>query len=183
MIQIEKGRIPGLLTVHPTVHADDRGIFVKTFHEDWFAAAGIPTVWPERFYSRSHRGVIRGLHFQRPPADHEKLVYCASGEALDVVVDLRTGSPTYGEFEVIHLDDESWDMVFVPKGLAHGFATIRDGTVMAYATSTVHDPARDSGIRWDSVAAPWPFDDPVISERDAALPILSEFVSPFSYEV
>ena len=182
MIEVEEGRIPGLLTLHPTVHADDRGMFVKSYHEGWFADAGIPTVWSERFYSRSRHRVVRGLHFQSPPAEHEKLVYCAHGAVLDVVVDLRIGSPTYGEFELLNLDDESWNMVFVPKGLAHGFASLSEGTVMAYATSTVHDAARDTGIRWDSVPIPWPFEDPIVSRRDAALPAFAEYVSPFSYE-
>ena len=182
MIEVEESRIPGLLRLHPVVHFDDRGAFVKMYHEDWFADIGIPTVWPERFYSRSHCGVIRGLHFQNPPAEHEKLVYCAHGAVLDVVVDLRVGSPTYGEFELFHLDDESWNMVFAPKGMAHGFASLSDETVMAYATSTVHDPTRDTGIRWDSVSIPWPFEKPIVSSRDAALPAFADYVSVFSYE-
>jgi dTDP-4-dehydrorhamnose 3,5-epimerase len=182
VISVDRSTIPGVLHLKPEVHADARGIFVKNYRQDWFIDLDIPTVWPERFYTRSRERVIRGLHLQAPPSDHEKLVYCANGAAFDVVVDLRIGSPTFGEFDVIRLDDESRISVFIPKGVAHGFASLSDGTVMVYATSTVHDPVRDGGIRWDSVPIPWPFEDPIISPRDEALPTFAAYDSPFSYD-
>ncbi|HVA06562.1 MAG TPA: dTDP-4-dehydrorhamnose 3,5-epimerase family protein [Acidimicrobiales bacterium] len=181
MIEVEEGRIPGLIRLCPTVYADDRGMFVKNYQEGWFADLGLPVSWPERFYSRSHRRVIRGLHFQSPPADHDKLVYCVRGAAMDVAVDLRVGSPTYGDFDVFDLKDDNWSSLFIPKGLAHGFAALMDATVMAYATTTGYDSAMDAGIRWDSLPIPWPFADPIISPRDAALPPFAEFVSSFTY--
>jgi dTDP-4-dehydrorhamnose 3,5-epimerase len=180
-IEAELGRIPGLVQLRPTVRADDRGVLVKTYHESWFEQLGIPLIWPEHFYTRSNRRVIRGLHFQVPPAAFDKLVYCVHGKALDVVVDLRIGSPTYGEFEMFHFNDEYWSGLFIPKGLAHGFAALSDATVLAYATSTVYDPVREAGIRWDSLPIPWPIDDPIVSSRDAALPAFSDYVSPFTY--
>lgn len=155
---------------------------MKTYQKDWFHDHGIPVTWPEHFYTRSNRNVIRGLHFQVPPSAFDKLVYCVQGTAWDVVADLRIGSPTYGEFEVFHLNDESWRGIFIPKGLAHGFAALSDATVLDYATTAVHDPARDAGIRWDSLAIPWPIKDPIVSARDAALPAFTDYVSPFSYE-
>ncbi|MCU1492519.1 MAG: dTDP-4-dehydrorhamnose 3,5-epimerase [Acidimicrobiaceae bacterium] len=181
-MRVDQCRIPGLRLLRPVVHADDRGSFVKTFHAGWFADAGIPAEWPERFYSRSHRGVVRGLHFQTPPSSHAKLVYCVHGAVLDVVVDLRVGSPTFGEFELLPLDDDTWTIAFVPEGLAHGFAALTDDAVMAYATGTVHVPQSDTGIRWDSVPIPWPFDAPTVSARDEALPTFAEFASPFVYD-
>ncbi|MCU1490067.1 MAG: dTDP-4-dehydrorhamnose 3,5-epimerase [Acidimicrobiaceae bacterium] len=177
----EDASLPGVRLLRPTVHRDERGGFVKTHQQEWFEAAGIPTEWPERFYSVSSRGVLRGLHFQLPPSAHAKLVYCPVGAVMDVVVDLRVGSPTYQEFESFDLDGNGWTMLFLPAGLAHGFVALRDGTVMAYATGTIHDPERDTGIRWDSVGVPWPFTDPLVSPRDAALPALAEFESPFTY--
>lgn len=181
MIEMREGRLPGCRQLMPLVREDSRGVFVKPYEDDWFIELGLPTQWPERFYSRSHRGVVRGLHLQAPPADHDKLVYCVSGAVLDVVVDLRLGSPTYGAFEAIELDDQEWATVFVPRGIAHGFAALADDTVMAYAVSSVHNPTLDIGIRWDSVSIPWPFEEPIISERDAALPALADFCSPFVY--
>jgi dTDP-4-dehydrorhamnose 3,5-epimerase len=174
-------RIPGLWELRPTVRADDRGMFVKTFFEGSLDELGISCSWPEQFFSRSRHRVIRGLHFQVPPVAHHKLVYCVRGEVFDVVVDLRRGSPTYGAVDTFHLNDAKWNGLFIPQGLAHGFAALGDDTVLAYATSTAHDPAHDAGIRWDSLAITWPFEDPIISPRDAALPAFSKFVSPFSY--
>lgn len=100
---------------------------------------------------------------------------------MDVAVDLRVGSPTYGDFDVFDLKDDNWSSLFIPKGLAHGFAALMDATVMAYATTTGYDSAMDAGIRWDSLPIPWPFADPIISPRDAALPPFAEFVSSFTY--
>ncbi|MGB9111342.1 MAG: dTDP-4-dehydrorhamnose 3,5-epimerase family protein, partial [Acidimicrobiales bacterium] len=130
MISLDKSIIPGVLRLVPEVHTDVRGILVKNYQEEWFTELDIPTTWPERFYTRSHERVIRGLHLQEPPSDHDKLVYCANGAAFDVVVDLRIGSPTFGEFETVQLDGESLMAVFIPKGVAHGFASLSDGTVM-----------------------------------------------------
>ena len=180
-LMVEESRIPGLLQLRPAVQADGRGVFVKTYHERSFAELGIPSVWPEQFYSRSNQQVDRGLNFQVTPAEHDKLVHCVRGAAFDVVVDLRLGSPTYGEVETFDLDDISWHGLFIPKGLAHGFAALNDGTVMAYATSTEYEASRDIGIRWDSLPILWPFKDPIVSPRDAAFPTLADFISPFSY--
>lgn len=180
-LRVKEGRIPGVLQLFPTVHSDHRGVLVKTIEKSWFDQASISCDWPEQFYSRSNAGVVRGLHFQLPPADHQKLVFCVNGTALDVVVDLRVGSPTYGEAESFLLDDVSWCGVVIPRGLAHGFAALRDNTVMAYATSTEYDASRDAGIRWDSAPLEWPMSDPVVSDRDRALPRFEEFVSPFTF--
>lgn len=172
--------LDGCLEVHPTLCPDERGLFVKPYSFGEFTAAGLPTEWREHFYSRSNAGVVRGLHFQRPPSEQDKLVYCVHGTAFDVVVDLRAGSPTYGKFTTFHLDDKSWRAIFIPAGMAHGFLALEPEAVMAYAVTTEHDPALDTGILWNSVGIPWPVSHlPVVSPRDAALPRLDEFVSPF----
>lgn len=180
-LRVKESRIPGLLQLFPAVHADDRGVFVKTFQSSALENLGVSSRWLEQFFSSSNRGVIRGLHFQLPPADHDKLVYCVQGVAFDVVVDLRVGSPTYGETESFSLDGTSWSGLFVPKGLAHGFAALDDATIMAYATSSEYDASKDAGIRWDSVGVEWPIANPIVSERDDAFPAFEEFASPFSF--
>jgi dTDP-4-dehydrorhamnose 3,5-epimerase and related enzymes len=162
-------------------HADDRGEFVKVFQASVAAAAGEDPTIAELFWSRSHRGVVRGLHFQIPPHAHSKLVTIISGTALDVVVDLRVGSPTFGQHRALTFDAATPAAVFIPIGCAHGFQATSDDVTIAYATSTEHAPGADRGIRWDSIDLEWPIADAVASERDAALPTLADFDSPFVY--
>ena len=160
-------------------HADERGEFVKVFQASAPVALGATGI-AELFWSRSGRGVVRGLHFQVPPHAHHKLVTIVSGSALDVVVDLRVGSPTYGTTVTIPLDAGTPTAVTVPIGCAHGFQATADDTVIVYATSTEHAPACDRGIRWDSIGVAWPIAEVVVSDRDAAFPSLAEFDSPFT---
>lgn len=152
---------------------DDRGRFVKLHSagDDRFW----PAKWDEIYYSTSRRGVIRGMHLQLPPHDHHKAVHCLAGEALDVVVDLRADSPTFGEHAALELDGDRPELVVVPPGCAHGFQALTDGTVMVYLVSTVHEPTADTGIRWDSFGCRWPVDSPTVSERDRALPTFGAF--------
>jgi dTDP-4-dehydrorhamnose 3,5-epimerase len=171
--------LAGCVRVIPRVVPDDRGMFVKTFQASAFAALGLGGDWREIYYSQSRRGVVRGLHFQLPPSDHDKLVYCVAGRVFDVAVDLRKGSPTYGRHASVEMDSTSWEMLYLPSGFAHGFASLTDDAVMAYVVGSEHDPERDAGIRWDSAGIPWPVDNPVVSARDQALPPLAEFDSPF----
>lgn len=171
--------IPGCHEIVPAVFRDGRGAFVKTFHHDLFAAQGLVTEWKEEFYSVSRKGVLRGLHFQLPPHDHAKLVYCTDGEVLDAVVDLRKGSPTFGYSITKELKASTGNMLYIPSGLAHGFYVLSSSATMMYKTSTVHAPSHDSGIRWDSAGIAWPDEAPVVSERDSWLATLAEFNSPF----
>ncbi len=170
--------IPGCSVVRVFHHADDRGEFVKVFQA---SAAAEDFAVAELFWSRSRRGVVRGLHFQIPPHAHTKLVTIISGTALDVVVDLRVGSPTFGRHHTIRFDAAAPTAVFVPIGCAHGFQATSDDVTIAYATSTEHAPDADRGIRWDSIGLQWPIADAVASTRDAALPALADFDSPFVY--
>ena len=175
-------KIPGCFEIIPNIHRDGRGSFVKTFHAPTFEKLGLCTDFVEEYYSVSHRGVIRGMHFQLPPHDHVKVVYCTSGTVMDVAVDLRKGSPAYGEHLVFELSAKKANMVYLPKGVAHGFCALSKSATMVYKVSTVYAPDSDSGIRWDSMGVDWPIENPIVSDRDSSFPALAEFDSPFVFD-
>ena len=182
----ETTAIPGCLIVPLFHHADARGDFVKVYQASAQSASDAANdddtgAIAELFWSRSARGVVRGLHFQVPPHAHQKLVTVISGTALDVVVDLRVGSPTRGEHVTITLDATTPVGVQVPIGCAHGFQSTADDTVILYATSTEHAPASDHGIRWDSIGVQWPIAAAQLSPRDTEFPALEDFDSPFTF--
>ncbi|MHB1953882.1 MAG: dTDP-4-dehydrorhamnose 3,5-epimerase family protein [Sulfobacillus sp.] len=181
MIEAHETRL-GCMELRPVIHTDERGLFVKPYAKSAFDSLGLCTSWCECFYSRSVRGVIRGLHLQEPPAAQAKLVLCVAGKVFDVVVDLRAGSPTFGEYESFTLDAQRWNAVYIPVGFAHGFATVSEYATVAYIVSSEHDPNRDAGVHWDSLSIPWPVDDPVVSERDDNLPPWADYVTPFNYQ-
>lgn len=181
-MELRRLSIPGCVELRPSVLQDERGSFVKPFQESMFRSAGLPVDFPERYYSTSHQGVIRGLHFQVPPRQHHKLVYCVAGRVLDVMVDLRQGSPSFGEVAAIELNDQQWNALFLPVGLAHGFACLSEVAVMAYSVGSEYLPAADTGVRWDSIDFDWPITDPVVSARDRSLPALGTYDSPFRFE-
>ena len=142
------------------------------------ADLGITLDMQEEFYSVSHKNVIRGMHFQLPPHDHDKLVYCTRGAVLDVLLDLRAGL-NYGQVASAEISGDNQHLIFIPKGIAHGFMALEDETLMLYKTSTVHAPEADCGIRWDSFGFDWPSRQPVISARDQQHMAFSEFANPF----
>lgn len=164
------------------VHGDARGRFVKVFHRQAFAAAGLNTEYPEEFYSVSHRGVIRGLHFQLPPMDQVKLIYCVAGTVQDAALDLRLGSPTYGRHVLIELSANVGNMIYIPRGLAHGFCVLSDTATLVYKVSSLYSPAEDCGVLWNSAGIPWETTEPVLSERDRAHPPFEAVLSSFHYE-
>ncbi len=182
MFELKPSRLSGCLELQPRVFEDNRGRFVKVFHEQAFAAYGLETGFVEEYYSVSHQNVIRGLHFQLPPMDHVKMVYCVQGAVMDVVVDLRKGSPTYGQFDMIELSSDKANGIYIPKGMAHGFCTLSEQATMVYKVSTGYSPQHDAGIRWDSAGIPWPVGDAILSARDQGFPSLDAFATPFSYE-
>jgi dTDP-4-dehydrorhamnose 3,5-epimerase len=172
-------RLPGLAVIEPTVHGDARGFFVETYREEAHERAGIPA--GERFVqdnqSRSGRGVLRGMHFQ-VGAGVAKLVRCARGSIFDVAVDLRRGSPTYGQWEGVELDDESMRELYVPVGFAHGFCVLSEVADVVYKQTGYFDAELERGIAYDDpdVAIEWPLPaaELVVSERDAAAPRLRD---------
>ena len=125
--------------------------------------------------------VLRGLHFQRPPHDHEKIVYCTDGGVLDVVVDLRAGSPVYGKHVMIELTADKANMIYIPRGLAHGFYVTTKSATMHYKVSTQYAQSHDTGILWNSAGIDWPDDNPVLSSRDQSFSTFSDFESPFLF--
>ena len=182
MFEIKETTIPGCYELQPVVRYDSRGRFVKTFHAEFFASHRMATKYVEQYYSISEHGVLRGLHFQIPPHDHEKLVYCTDGAILDAVVDLRVGSPTYGQHSAFELSAEKGNQVYIPKGLAHGFFVMSDSATTVYNVTTVYAPEHDTGILWNSVGIAWPDPAPTMSERDRAFLPCSQCKSPFRFE-
>lgn len=170
--------LPGCFLLQPKRLQDQRGCFVKTYHEGIYAALGINFYIREEFYSISHKNVLRGMHFQLPPHDHDKLVYCIRGVVRDVLLDLRQGAH-YGRVASAELTGESGQVVFIPKGIAHGFVALTDETLVVYKTSTMHAPEADYGIHWDSYGFNWGVDQPIISARDQQHVAFNNFVSPF----
>lgn len=175
--------IPGCIELELPRFDDDRGVLVKDFQLSAFEELCLPTTFVEQFHSRSRLGVVRGMHFQRPPHQFHKLVTCVAGAAWDVVLDLRAGSPTYGRHAVVGLSDVEANAVMVPSGCAHGFLSLAEGTILSYWVTAEHEPAHDDGIHWDSAGIAWPLEvEPIVSARDEALTRLSDFETPFAFE-
>lgn len=180
-MEIIKTHLPGLFIIDSKIFKDKRGIFVKVFHRKFFEANNIASDVRESFYSISRKNVIRGMHFQLPPDDHEKFVFCVHGKILDVILDIRKGSPTYGKFYSIELSGRDGLIVYIPKGFAHGFLSLEDNSIVVYMTTKEYSPEKDYGIRWDSFGFNWNVNNPIISPKDRELPLLSEFDSPFVF--
>jgi dTDP-4-dehydrorhamnose 3,5-epimerase len=168
-------KLDGVVLLEPTVHGDVRGFMVETFSAGAWAEAGVGVEFVQHNHSRSSRGTLRGIHFQTEPGQ-AKLVRCARGAILDVAVDLRRDSPTYGQWESHVLDDERHRQLFVPVGFGHGFAVLSDVADVTYLVSSLYDPLTESGIVWNDpdVGVDWQVSDPLLSERDKSAPRLSE---------
>jgi dTDP-4-dehydrorhamnose 3,5-epimerase len=176
-------RIDGLVLLEPDVHGDARGFFVESYRENVWAEHGINGPFVQDNHSRSGRGVLRGMHFSVGDGQ-AKLVRCARGRILDVVVDLRRASPTYGEWESVELDDEHARQLFVPIGFAHGFCVLSDVADVTYKCSTYYDGAVERGFRFDDpeVAIAWPQDvELLVSDRDRQAPALSEIAADLPF--
>jgi dTDP-4-dehydrorhamnose 3,5-epimerase/CDP-3, 6-dideoxy-D-glycero-D-glycero-4-hexulose-5-epimerase len=169
-----------LLILELSSFKDNRGEFVKTIHSDTFEKHGLDWHFSESFYSVSKRNVIRGMHFQLPPADHAKLVYVISGKIIDVVLDLRKDSGTYGNYYSIELSAENRKAIYIDKGFAHGFIAMEDDSIVEYHTTTSQNRECEAGILWNSFGYDWTgIEKPIISERDRSFCSLSQFQSPF----
>lgn len=168
--------IAGLILVTPRVFPDERGFFMESYKSSEFAANGISATFVQDNHSRSTRGVLRGLHFQRPPRAQDKLVRVVLGKVWDVAVDLRTTSPSYRRWVGVELSDENNAMLYIPAGFAHGFVALSEEVHLLYKCSAEYDAKLDGGIRWDDpeVGVRWPIEAPIVSSKDRALPLLSE---------
>ena len=176
-------RLDGLVLLAPTVLGDERGFFLETWRASAWAEHGVPTEWVQDNHSRSRRGTLRGIHFQTRPGQG-KLVRCARGRVWDVAVDLRRGSPTFGQWEAAVLDDERHHQLWIPVGFGHGFCVLSETADVAYKCTSAYDSAKEAGFRYDDpdVAIEWPQQDVMLSARDRAAPRLAEIAAelPFS---
>ena len=177
-------RLEGPRLIEPDVHGDARGFLAETYRADDLAAAGIDHTWVQDNHSRSRKGVLRGMHLQ-VGTGQAKLVGCARGAILDVVVDVRRGSPSYGEWEAIELADERASRLYVPIGFAHGFCVLTDTADVVYKCSSYYAPELERSIAYDDpeVGIKWPAMELIVSERDAQAPQLAEIADelPFEY--
>lgn len=182
MYQVNKTNLKGCLELVPKVFTDIRGTSVKPFHIDTFKELGLVCDFAEDLMVVSRKNVLRGLHFQNPPYAQAKLIYCMRGSILDVVLDIRKGSPTYGKYETFHLSGSNNHMLYIPEGLAHGYLTLEDQSIVMYKMSSVYKPEFESGIRWDSIGISWGADNPIISERDKKFITFDKLNSQFIYK-
>jgi dTDP-4-dehydrorhamnose 3,5-epimerase len=183
-MKVNPTRLDGPRLIQPTVHGDARGFFAETFRENVLADAGIGKDWVQENHSRSVRGVVRGMHYQTDPGQ-DKLVRCARGAIVDVVVDLRRGSPTYAEWEAFELSDENMAQIYVPIGFAHGFVVTSEIADVIYKCSWYYVAETEGGIRYDDpdVGIEWPAGlELTVSDRDANAPPLREVKDDLPWE-
>lgn len=183
MRALETG-LAGMRIIEPVVHRDARGFFHESFRADRMDEFGIDETWVQDNHSRSARGVLRGMHFSLGPGQ-AKLVRCARGEILDVAVDIRRGSPTYGRWEAVTLDDVTLRQVYLPVGFAHGFVVLSEVADVVYRCSSYYDPAYERGFAWDDpdVAIAWPGGPVEVSARDADAPRLADIADSLPFVV
>lgn len=183
-MEVSQTGIPGLVVIRPKVFGDHRGFFLETYSREAFAAAGLDYDFVQDNHARSgSRGVLRGLHFQLPPAAQAKLVWVTRGAVFDVAVDLRVGSPTYKQWYGIELSETNFLRLMVPRGFAHGYVTLTEDAEFMYKVDAPYAPTKDAGIAWDDpdIGVSWPVTDPILSEKDADQPRLAAVGSPFVY--
>jgi dTDP-4-dehydrorhamnose 3,5-epimerase len=181
-MEIRPLRISGAFEIRFEVKQDERGHFMRSYDQTIFALHALNNSWVQENEAFSVRkGVVRGLHFQRPPYAETKLVRVVQGAILDVFVDVRRSSPTYCKWEMIELSAANHKAVYVPKGCAHGYCTLSDLSTVLYKVDCAYAPQFEGGLRWNDgdLAIPWPIREPLISSKDAGLPTMIEFISPF----
>jgi dTDP-4-dehydrorhamnose 3,5-epimerase len=181
-VKIQSLRLKGSYLIKLNPHRDDRGYFMRVFDEAVFRQQGLVTTWVQENESRStHRGTIRGIHFQKPPHSETKLVRVVAGAILDVFVDLRKDSETLGQWDSIELSRDNHNLVYIPKGFAHGYCTLTEETVVLYKVDEFYSPEFEGGLRWndETLNINWPVKEPYLSTKDRTLPLFREVVSPF----
>lgn len=178
-MRVQELELSGLFSIDNFQSIDSRGLFVKTFNSESFELINFSDSIKESYYSKSNKGVLRGMHFQLPPFDHEKIIYVTDGVIKDVILDLRTSSKTFGKYVEIEMY-ENEKAILIPKGCAHGFLTISNSATVVYNVTSVHVKESDSGIHWNSFGYDWKVNNPIISERDNDLTNFKDFISPFN---
>jgi dTDP-4-dehydrorhamnose 3,5-epimerase len=172
-VKVQTTPLPGVLIITPRLFGDQRGFFVETYQQQRYREAGIDVNFVQDNLSRSTKGTLRGLHFQHPRGQ-AKLVQAVQGEIFDVAVDIRRGSPTFGQWFGTTLSDSDQRQLFIPSGFAHGFCVLSQTALFSYKCSDYYTPGNEGGLRWDDpdVAIGWGEKSPLLSERDRALPLL-----------
>ena len=177
-------KISDLIIIEPTVFGDTRGYFLESYNKKKFEDVVGKISFIQDNESKSSKGVLRGLHFQKPPFEQAKLVRCIEGEVLDVAVDIRKNSKTYGQHVAVLLSGENKRQLFVPRGFAHGFLVLSDSATFAYKVDNTYAPDHDAGIRWNDkdLSIKWGIEDSdvLVSVKDSKLPLFSEVESPFN---
>ena len=180
-MEVLETHIKDLLIIKPKVFEDARGYFFESYNEDVFKRSGINLNFIQDNQSLSNAGVLRGLHFQAPPFAQGKLVRVITGAVLDVAVDIRKNSPTYGQNVTIELNEENKTMFYIPPGFAHGFLTLRDNTIFSYKCTNLYNKASEGTVLWNDndINIDWNIEKPILSEKDLVGTPFKEFVSPF----
>ena len=182
-MKFSKAIIPGIVVIEPTVLSDKRGYFLESFNKNEFEKAIGKVSFVQDNESRSSKGVLRGLHYQKPPFAQAKLVRCINGEILDIAVDIRKDSPTYGLYHSDVLSSENKKQLFIPRGFAHGFVVLSDSAIFAYKVDNTYAPDYEAGIKWNDkeLEVEWGLKESeiFISDKDEQLPLFSKFKSPF----
>lgn len=186
-MDVEKTSLPGVLLLQAKKFGDHRGFFSETFRSDALTDAGVTHGWVQDNHSMSSRtGVVRGLHYQTGAEAQAKLVRVIRGAILDVVVDIREGSPTYGKHVAVEISETKWNQIYVPTGFAHGFCTLSDHCEVIYKVSAYYSPAAEGGLLWcdPDLGIDWPItpDQATVSDRDRVWPGIGRLVSPFRWE-
>ena len=158
--------LKGLHEIRLTPSTDLRGTFLKIWEKNAWENAGLPTQWSETYITKSNHRVLRGMHYQEPPAEHDKMVMVLDGEILDVALDIRRNSETYGKYFSTRMSDVMPTILFLPKGLAHGFLVLSSSATVIYQTTSSYCMEKDKGILWNSFGFPWPVTNPILSDRD-----------------
>jgi len=184
VFRFQRLEIPELVVVEAKAFEDHRGFFMENYKKSEFSAFGIPQAFVQDNYSYSLRGVLRGLHYQKHPKAQAKLVMVLRGEMFDVALDIRKGSPTYGQWVGVVLSSKKWQMLYIPVGFAHGFCVLSEDANIIYKVTEDYAPELDRGIVWDDpeIGIRWPIEQPILSLKDARLPPLKEADNDFVYE-
>ena len=184
VLEVRRLELDGLLEIRPKRFSDERGFFSEVWREDQMAEAGIEARFVQDNHSfSSARGVLRGLHFQKPPASQDKLVRVSHGAIFDVAVDIRNGSPTFGQWAGLVISAAEWNQLFVPRGFAHGFVTLEEGTEVLYKVSAPYSPEHERAVRFDdpAIGIDWPVEAGalILSDKDRSAPPLAEVETGF----
>ena len=179
-----RSAIPDVWIIEPRVFSDERGFFMETYKRSEFAAQGIAETFVQSNHSKSSKGTLRGLHYQNPPKPQGKLIRALGGEIYDVAVDIRNGSPTFGNWVAVTLSAQNKRMLYVPAGFAHGFCVTSEDAEVQYMTTEEYAPELEAGIIWNDsdLAIDWPIAEPILSPRDRAWPPLRDADNNFRYK-